>query len=733
MNATITSLTTIIFAMFVGVSLSVIARHMRIPPMAPLLLGGVVLGSQFLGIIDTTVLGDGLKVIISLCVAIILFEGGLTLDIAGFKKSGGIITRLLTLGILITWFGTALAVFLIFNYSLSISLLAGSLVIVTGPTVISPLLQRIKVKENLHHILHWESVLIDPVGVFIAILCFEWLSIHGAFWHHFGQFSFRFLIGVCLGFFGGMVISQLLRRKWIPEEQANIFVLVAALLLFGLSEFFAHEAGIMTVVVAGLVLGWRRPERLGHIQQFKSELTELSIAILFILLSANLQMSHFIALGWSGVAVIAIVIFVIRPLNIAVSTLKSSLTLKERLFLSWVAPRGVVAASMASLFALQLSDTQPQTAVFLETFAFAVIAVTVLLQGFLSEYVAAWLDVKAPTQQGWLIVGAHALARKVAEFIQKSGKGRCFLVDTNYDDVLTAKREGLTVLHEDATDLDSFPEHLFPQIGNVLAITGNRTLNANVCEKWQQFVPKERLFRWSSRREPKAHKKRAGIVIWSDVRPDVASANLLDREAVIIKTRIERIQEKMIPGTVPLLSYQESHLMPHSFSWSGEGDALLFQPLTLHLPFFLLLENILSLQVNSYSTLIETVLEHARQTHPELPFEKTRALLLEQEHYFPTTLGHGVAIPHAHCADLKEPVCIIVRVPSGINMHAYDGEFSRLFFILLSPPADPETHLVLLADIARIASDVEKVRKLIELKSPHDVANFLMGIKSPQS
>ncbi len=729
MDHTLASLTTVIVAMFAGVSLSILAHHLRIPAISPLLIGGVVLGPQFLGIVNTAMLGDGLRVIISICVAIILFEGGLTLDLAGFKKSGGVITRLLTVGVLVTWLGTAAAVILIFQFTPAMALLAGSLIIVTGPTVISPLLQRIKVRENLHQILHWEGVLIDPIGVFIAILCFEWLGIEGSFWHHFGQFSLRLLIGVSLGFLGGIIVSKLLQKEWIPKEQANIFVLVAALLLYGISEFFVHEAGIMTVVVAGLVLGWRRPERLGHIQQFKSELTELSIAILFVLLSANLELKNFVELGWTGVLIILVVLLVIRPLNILVSTFKSSLSIRERLFLSWVAPRGVVAGSMASLFALQLQETHADSAAFLETFTFAVIGVTVLLQGFLSEYVAKWLDVKAPTQKGWLIVGANAFARKLADFIQKTCQGRCFLVDTNYDDVLTARQQGLTVLHEDALDLDAFPEHLFPQIGNLLAVTDNRKLNADICDRWQKIVPKERLFRWSSRKNGRDQKKMTGTIIWSDLKPSTVAADLLEKEVVLIKTRIERIQEKLISGTVPLLSYQEGVLMPNDFSWQGEGEALLLQPLTLHLPFFMLAENILMLKSDSYEQLIKTTLEHARKTHPELPFERTKKMLLEQEQYFPTTLGHGVAIPHAHCSDLKEPICILARVPDGIDMHAYDGEFSRLFFVLLSPAADPETHLVLLADIARIASDEKKVQTILDMESTEEVVKFVMSIK----
>ena len=196
-------LSTIVLSIFVGVALSILARYLRVPAIAPLLIGGVILGPEVLGFVDTKSLGEGLRLIIGLSVATILFEGGLTLEASGFKKAKGVISRLLTFGVLITWFGTAVCVYFLFDFSIPMSLLAGSLIIVTGPTVITPLLQRIKIKEKLHHILHWEGVLIDPIGVFIAILCFEWLSIQGSFAGHLGQFGLRMLIGIGIGALGG--------------------------------------------------------------------------------------------------------------------------------------------------------------------------------------------------------------------------------------------------------------------------------------------------------------------------------------------------------------------------------------------------------------------------------------------------------------------------------------------------------------------------------------------------
>jgi len=191
-------LLTIVLSIFIGVCLFILARYSRMPVIVLLLTGGVILGPEFLGLIDPESLGKGLRLVILLCVAIILFEGGLTLHPKGMKQDSNVIWRLLTVGVLITWLGTAALVHFLLDLTLPLSLLAGSLVIVTGPTVIAPMLKRIQIKEKLHHILHWEGVLIDPIGVFIAILCFEWLSIEGSLFLQLGLFSYRLLIGIVI-------------------------------------------------------------------------------------------------------------------------------------------------------------------------------------------------------------------------------------------------------------------------------------------------------------------------------------------------------------------------------------------------------------------------------------------------------------------------------------------------------------------------------------------------------
>ena len=394
-------LLTMAAAISAGVILLALAHRLNLPAIVLLVAGGVALGPEGLGLVKPAVLGDGLRVIVALAIGLILFEGGLTLDVRGYRSASSMIQRLLTIGLLTTGLSTAVAIWLIFDFPFAFCLLAASLVVVTGPTVIAPLLKRIKVQAKLHGILHWEGVLIDPIGVFIAILCFEWIVVQDheqVLW----RFLLRFVWGLGLGIVGGVLVYLLIRIRLIVDEMLNVFALAAAVLIFGLAESFLPEAGLLAVTASGFVLGILGPGQLKRIRHFKAEITDLLIGTLFILLVARLDLDQFIAFGSQGALLVAAVVLVARPLNI----LNSSWGLKdfnwrEKLFLSWVAPRGIVAASMASLFAINLQEKGifPQ-APFLETFTYSIIISTVVLQGFSAGLLAWALGLKRPPPQG---------------------------------------------------------------------------------------------------------------------------------------------------------------------------------------------------------------------------------------------------------------------------------------------------------------------------------------------
>ncbi len=371
------------FAVGAGCLLTVLSRRLHLPTIVLLLIGGFALGPEWLGVLHPNALGDFLPMIVSLAVGLILFEGALTLDLKEFKQTSTVIKRLLTVGVLITWLGSALTAYIVFDTSPAFALLMGSLIIVTGPTVIVPLLRRIRVQQKLASILHWEGVLIDTIGVFTAILCYEWV-VEGGGAVAIPSFLIRVASGAAIGLIGGYSIYWVMKKNWVPDNIVNAFALASAMLIFGATELIKPEAGLLSVTIAGLIVGIKKPRQLREIKAFKAELVDLLIGMLFLLLVARLELQQFIDFfkmggGW----VLFSVILIIRPLSIAASSFGTDLNLRQKALLSWVAPRGVVAASMASLFALSLSGKENSVGdpALLESFVYSVICATVLIQG----------------------------------------------------------------------------------------------------------------------------------------------------------------------------------------------------------------------------------------------------------------------------------------------------------------------------------------------------------------
>ncbi|MCP4155445.1 MAG: hypothetical protein GY757_47415, partial [bacterium] len=323
-----------------------------------------------------------------------------------YKKISAEVSRILTWGVVITWGLSTLVIKFFFGFTWQFCLLAASLIIVTGPTVIGPLLQRIKVKKKIHHILHWEGVLIDPIGVFIALLCYEWV-ITAAVHEVYLKFFYRFFIGISLGLLFGYATYHILKRDFIDRKFINLFVVSTVILNFTVADMLVNESGLLSVVVTGLVLGYKKTPNLTTITIYGMELKDFMIGLLFVLLAANLSLAKFVMYGIPLVFAALFVIFLIRPANIFLSTINSSLPGNDKLFLSWIAPRGIVAASMASLFTLHLHSAGHQNAEFLEAFTYTIIAGTIVIQGFSAKWVARLLKVLKTDPEGWLIVGAH--------------------------------------------------------------------------------------------------------------------------------------------------------------------------------------------------------------------------------------------------------------------------------------------------------------------------------------
>lgn len=443
-------------AMAVGIICQMLAHHLRVPGIVLLLAAGVLLGPDFLGVINPGALGHAMHDVVGFAVAVILFEGGLNVNIRRLRREALPIRRLLTIGAMVTLVGATLASHWLLGWSWSLAVLFGSLVIVTGPTVITPLLRRIRVDRTLETILEAEGVFIDAIGAILAIVVLE-VVVQGPTSESLAQGlmgpPLRLGFGVLAGLVGGGVLTLLLRPGFlVTEGMQNTFTLAWAVALFFISNALVEETGIAAVIAAGLVVGnTTAAPPLRELKEFKEQLTVLLIGLLFVLLAADVAVDDIRALGSAGIVVVLMLMLVIRPLSVAASTFGSDLTRRQRLFLAWVAPRGIVAAAISALFADRLGDAGMAGGDELRALVFLVIAGTVFIQGGSASLLARLLGLRRLTNQGYAILGAHPLARLFALRLKESGE-EVVILDANQDSTQKAQAQGLRVVFGNAIE-----------------------------------------------------------------------------------------------------------------------------------------------------------------------------------------------------------------------------------------------------------------------------------------
>jgi NhaP-type Na+/H+ or K+/H+ antiporter len=483
-------------AVVAGVCGQAIARRLRIPAILPLLFTGVLLGPSVTGIIDPSSLGKGLRVLVGFGVAIILFEGGLSLKPSAFKSAGRAIRNLVTIGALVTWLTcAALARFFFPELGWSLALLFGSLVIVTGPTVIQPLLLVVRPRERISNVLRGEAILIDPVGALLAVLVLEYVveadsegTAHVLF-----AFAKRVGLGALLGGIGALGLRFLLERPGLlPRDLRNLAVVAASIGLYALSETVLSESGVLTVTLAGFLLGWMHPPGLEEVEQFKGQLTVMMVSIVFVLLSADLELDGLWALGMPGLLVVLCAIFIVRPLTIFLCTLGTELTTREKLFLSWIAPRGIVAAAVSSLFALLLEAKGEDGGRVVMNLTFAVIAGTVIVQAPTARFVGKTLKVLESQRNGVLFVGANRVARALARALNQVGL-RVQLLDTSTWQVQEARKLGLNASCTNALDPMVIEGLDLQGIGRVIAATPSDSINRLAVQLYSQEFGRENV------------------------------------------------------------------------------------------------------------------------------------------------------------------------------------------------------------------------------------------------
>jgi len=495
------------------------AWKFKIPAILPLILIGLLVGpiaAEFLSEDSTKWIepiwngkeglfpGESLFYFVSLAISIILFEGGLTLKMSEIKNVGPVITKLITLGSLVTFFGAALAAHFIFNLSWQISYLFSALIIVTGPTVITPILRNIPLKKDVSTVLKWEGILIDPIGALVAVLVFEFISVDAG-----GEFTKTALVefgkivlfGFTFGFTFAHALNFIINKKWVPHYLLNVFALAAVLGVFVLSDAFAHESGLLSVVVMGMVLGNSNSPYLKELLYFKESLSVLLISILFILLAANINIEDLLLIyNWKTAILFAVVVFVIRPIGVFLSTRGSSLKLNEKFFISWVGPRGIVAAGIASLFGLKLAKNGVVGAEYITPLVFMIVLGTVLLNATTARFFAKILGVFLIKSEGVLIVGASKVSRLLGHYLETNGR-HVVLIDSNQSNIEKAKELGLEAMSTNIYS-DTLMDNIeLSDVGYLMALTGNPDINKYAINKFSKQFGENGTFRLVTTKE----------------------------------------------------------------------------------------------------------------------------------------------------------------------------------------------------------------------------------------
>jgi NhaP-type Na+/H+ or K+/H+ antiporter len=485
-------------AIIVGVGMAAqwIAWRTQIPSIILLLTAGLLLG-PVAGVIDPDeFLGGTLFSVVSLSVALILFEGGLDLPPRELKATGTVVRRLITVGAIITFFVGAWGAEQLFDISRGAATVMAAVLVVTGPTVVGPLLRFVRPNGRTGPMLRAEGILIDPLGATASLVAFE-----AALTNEPGEalnsvlavIGLTIVAGLGIGFVAAYVLDHALRRYLIPDHLGNPIALAAVVVAFVIANEVQEEAGLLTVTVMGIWLARRDSAAVRQLLEFNESLRTLLISALFILLAARIETSQLQDVALPALAFLALLVFVARPLGVIVSTVRSSLTWRERVFLMVMAPRGIVAAAVSAIFALRLEEEGVRGAEIIVPVVFLIIIGTILVYGLLAGPVARKLGLAEARANGVLIVGAHSTARGLAKALTDLDV-KTTLVDTDPYNVTRSVALGLPARRLSVLTDDAAHELDLRGIGRILALTSNDEVNALASSRFSRTFGRRETF-----------------------------------------------------------------------------------------------------------------------------------------------------------------------------------------------------------------------------------------------
>ncbi|MDB2675443.1 cation:proton antiporter [Flavobacteriales bacterium] len=498
-----------------GILAQWIAWKMKIPAIFPLILLGLFMGPLSTLFLDKQWInpenifaGNTMYYFVSLSVGIILFEGGLTLKFKEVRQLAGVVRNLLIFGPIIMGLGGAFVAHYFLDMDYRVGLLFGSLIIVTGPTVIAPILRSVRPKKNLSTILKWEGIVIDPIGALVAVLVYELffvstMSVGGD--HSMGltqvalkTFFLTLCVGSFFGLFSGWTLHTLLKRNLIPHFLINVLSLGFVIFAFAGADTLQPESGLLSVTVMGILLANIKTPNIDKILDFKESLTVILISVLFIILSAKISMEQLKLLEMSSLYIFLTVVFVLRPIVVWISSWKSDLSWKEMAFIAWIGPKGIVAAAVASLFSLYLMSDKislppslREDVELLVPLTFMIILGTVTLNGLTAKFVASLLGLVKESNNGVVIVGANEGSISIAKYLGKQNIP-ITLYDLSKENIRNAKAVGLNVIEKNILSDDEID---FEDAGHLLALTSSNDVNIFACRKLKEIISDINVYR----------------------------------------------------------------------------------------------------------------------------------------------------------------------------------------------------------------------------------------------
>jgi len=473
-----------------------LAWKLRVPAILLLLLSGIAVGPVAGWLKPDELFGPLLFPVVSLAVAVILFEGSLTLEFHQTRGLKRVVRRLVSGGLLITWAVAAYAVHAFLQFPWDLAVLFGAITCVTGPTVIAPLLRTVKPVAPVAHALRWEGILIDPIGAILAVLSYDLmvaLRATQAWTHALWSLGATAATGLCFGVAGGWLLGALLRRGWVPDSLLNLSVLASVFAAFSLSNTVQHESGLLAVTVMGIWLANRPGVPVHDILEFKETLSQILLSALFILLAARVAPEQIFSLGWPALAVLVCMLWVGRPLKVLFATWGSPLKWRERALLAWIAPRGIVAAAVSALFALRLESLDVPQADRLLPMTFLVIIGTVIWQSLTARPMARLLKSAEPDRVGFLISGANPVARAIGLALHEQGIP-VRLCDSDWYSLSKARMLGLPTYHGSLVSEHAQRNLDTNGLGRLLALSTRDHVNQLIMVRGRDEFGKQKVF-----------------------------------------------------------------------------------------------------------------------------------------------------------------------------------------------------------------------------------------------